>query len=203
MAKDPAFLFYPGDWLGGTMGMTFEEKGAYMELLILQFHRGHMTKHMIGQMVGHLWVNIEDKFLVDSDGKYYNARLDEEKEKRKEFVKSRRNNVLGTNQYTKNKETKEGHMTSHMEDENKNVNTIQSIYETFIKEVKLNNWDTRIEALYMRLKIKKGALTPLLADYQNHLITENRLHKDTNEFFKNFVNWLNTQDRLGKLDNLK
>ena len=203
MAKDPAFLFYPGDWLGGTMGMTFEEKGAYMELLILQFHRGHMTKHMIGQMVGHLWVNIEDKFLVDTDGKYYNARLDEEKEKRKEFVKSRRNNVLGTNQYTKNKETKEGHMTSHMEDENKNVNTIQSIYETFIKEVKLNNWDTRIEALYMRLKIKKGALTPLLGDYQNHLITENRLHKDTNEFFKNFVNWLNTQDRLGKLDNLK
>ena len=27
MAKDPAFLFYPGDWLGGTMGMTLEEKG--------------------------------------------------------------------------------------------------------------------------------------------------------------------------------
>jgi len=22
MGKDPAFLFYPGDWLGGTMTMT-------------------------------------------------------------------------------------------------------------------------------------------------------------------------------------
>ena len=48
--KDPAFLFYPNDWIGGTMGMTFEEKGAYMELLILQFNRGHMTTHMIGHM---------------------------------------------------------------------------------------------------------------------------------------------------------
>lgn len=36
MTKSPAFLFYPGDWLGGTLGMTLEEKGAYMELLILQ-----------------------------------------------------------------------------------------------------------------------------------------------------------------------
>ena len=35
MAKDPAFLFYPGDWIGGTMGMTFEEKGAYMEILMM------------------------------------------------------------------------------------------------------------------------------------------------------------------------
>jgi len=26
MSKDPAFLFYPNDYIGGTMGMTFEEK---------------------------------------------------------------------------------------------------------------------------------------------------------------------------------
>ena len=28
MAKDPAFLFYPNDWLGGTIGMSFEEVRA-------------------------------------------------------------------------------------------------------------------------------------------------------------------------------
>ena len=67
MAKDPAFLFYPNDWLGGTMGMTFEEKGAYIDLLIMQFNRGHMTGHMIGQTVGQLWVKLEDKFVVDSN----------------------------------------------------------------------------------------------------------------------------------------
>jgi uncharacterized protein YdaU (DUF1376 family) len=118
MAKDPAFLFYPNDWIGGTMGMTFEEKGAYMELLMLQFNRGHMTKHMIGQSVGQLFGRIEDKFLVDGEGLYYNERLEIEKQKRKTFTQSRSNNRNGTNQYSK----KSGHMSNHMEDVNVNKN---------------------------------------------------------------------------------
>ena len=43
MSKDPAFLFYPGDWLGGTMLMTRHHKGAYMDLLMAQYNNGHMT----------------------------------------------------------------------------------------------------------------------------------------------------------------
>ena len=70
MAKDPPFLFYPNDWIGGTMGMTFEEKGAYMELLMAQFNRGHMTTHMIGQIVGQHWDTIQDKFVQDDKGLY-------------------------------------------------------------------------------------------------------------------------------------
>jgi len=100
--------------------MTFEEKGAYMELLMLQFNRGHMTKDMIGRTVGQLWVNIKDKFKEDSDGCFYNERLEVEKEKRKAFSESRRNNRKGVNQYTKNKQPKSGHMTSHMENVNEN-----------------------------------------------------------------------------------
>lgn len=122
MAKDPAFLFYPGDWLGGTLGMTFEQKGAYIELLMLQFNRGHMTEHMIRHTVGQLWDNLKDKFRMDDKGCYYNERLEIEKENRKVFVESRRNNVSGTNQYTKKKEKKSGHTTSHMEDEDINEN---------------------------------------------------------------------------------
>lgn len=120
MSKDPAFLFYPNDYLGGTMGMTFEEKGAYIELLMLQFNRGHMTEHMIGHTVGQLWKNIKDKFIQDPTGLWYNVRLDEEKSKRMAFTQSRRNNIKGVNQHTI------GHMTSHMENENvnedKNIN---------------------------------------------------------------------------------
>ncbi len=79
MAKDPAFLFYPGDYIGGTMGMTFEEKGAYVDLLMMQFNRGHMTNDMIGQTVGHLWLKLKDKFVQDEHGLWYNERLDKEK----------------------------------------------------------------------------------------------------------------------------
>ena len=126
MAKDPAFLFYPNDWIGGTMGMTFEEKGAYMELLMMQFNRGHMTSHMIGQAVGQFWDKIKDKFVQDDKGLWYNVRLEVEKENRAKYTESRRNNVSGANQYTKKERKKRGHMTSHMEDvnENENINGI-------------------------------------------------------------------------------
>ena len=66
--KDPAFLFYPNDYIGGTMGMTFEEKGAYMELLMTQFNRGHMTTQVTMQVVGQLWNSVKDKFIQDGTG---------------------------------------------------------------------------------------------------------------------------------------
>ena len=118
MAKDPAFLFYPNDWLGGTMGMTFEEKGAYMDLLMMQFNRGHMTSHMIAQVVGHLWDNVKHKFIQDDKGLWFNERLELEKNRRKAYTESRKNNKEGKNQHSKSG----GHMTSHMENENEDVN---------------------------------------------------------------------------------
>lgn len=124
MSKDPAFLFYPGDWLGGTIGMTLEEKGAYMELLMMQFTRGHMTSHMIGQAIGQLWVKIQDKFLQDDKGLWYNARLDLEKDNRKKFTDSRKNNLFGVNQYSKKEGHLRGHTSSHMEDEDENINEL-------------------------------------------------------------------------------
>jgi len=118
MSKDPAFLFYPNDYIGGTMGMTFEEKGAYIELLMMQFNRGHMGGHMVGQAIGQLWDTVKVKFIQDSKGLWYNERLEQEQNKRKSFTDSRKNNLLGKNQHT----DKGGHKTDHMEDENEDVN---------------------------------------------------------------------------------
>jgi uncharacterized protein YdaU (DUF1376 family) len=131
MAKDPAFLFYPNDYIGGTMGMTFEEKGAYIELLMLQFNRGHMTKHMMAHTVGQLLDKLLDKFQIDENGLYYNVRLEEEQIKRKTFTASRKNNLKGTNQYTKKEQKNIGHMTSHMENVNIDTNNINKIKEEF------------------------------------------------------------------------
>ncbi len=163
MAKDPAFLFYPNDYIGGTMGMTFEEKGAYIELLMLQFNRGHMTKHMIGQTVGQIWDNISDKFSVDSNGLYFNERLESEQNKRKSYSESRRNNKNGTNQYSKKKV---GHMTSHMENVNEDEYVInnkgayfenQELNDLFKKWMKMCGEkgktfaQSQIEALQMKM----------------------------------------------------
>lgn len=80
---------------------------------------------------------------------------------------------------------------------------INNIYNKFVDEVKNHSFDSRIESMYMRLKLKKGSLTPLLKDFKLHIIEENRKHKSTEEYFKNFKNWLNTQDRIGKLNQYK
>ena len=125
MAKDPAFLFYPGDYVSGTMGMTFEEKGAYMDLLMLQFNRGHMNTHMIQHTVGHLWDQVKCKFIQDNEGLWYNVRLDVEKEKRKTFTESRRNNMKPKDKpsYEPPYETHmQHHMDSHMENVNEDIN---------------------------------------------------------------------------------
>lgn len=106
MAKDPAFLFYPGDYISGTMHLDFECKGAYIDLLMLQFQKDHMTLHMIKQVLGHkfdhIWSLINDKF-IEKDGFFYNDRLRREKENRINFCKSRSSNRLSTK-----------HMNNHM-----------------------------------------------------------------------------------------
>ena len=160
MAKDPAFLFYPNDYIGGTMGMTFEEKGAYMELLMMQFNRGHMTSHMIGQTVGQLWVKIEDKFSQDSKGLWYNIRLEEEQLKRKSYTDSRKNNIKGENQYS-SKIKKVGHMTSHMEDVNEDVNEskVKNVILPFDSAKFLDFWNTWKEYKIDQFKFKYASTT--------------------------------------------
>lgn len=113
MAKDPAFLFYPGDYISGTMHLDFECKGAYVDLLMLQFQKDHMSIHMIKHVLGHkfdhIWPLISDKFK-EVDGKYWNERLKLEKQNRINFCKSRKKNREGTKQVIT-------HMSPHMEDE--------------------------------------------------------------------------------------
>lgn len=116
MAKDPAFLFYPGDWQGGTMYLTHEQKGCYMDLLILQFNAGKFTiaqaKQVLSICFDVAWPMLSLKFKTD--GTYYwNERLQGEVEKRKRFTTSRQENAKGLK--------KKKHMLQHMEDENENI----------------------------------------------------------------------------------
>lgn len=164
MAKDPAFLFYPNDYIGGTMGMTFEEKGAYIELLMVQFNRGHMTTHMIAQTVGKLWESIKCKFIQDESGLWYNERLEREKLLRKQYTESRRNNKEGKNQHKKGH--KVGHMTSHMENEdineNKDSNIVNLPFKNFEFESAWNDWKEYKQSQHkFKFKSQKSEQTAL------------------------------------------
>jgi uncharacterized protein YdaU (DUF1376 family) len=134
MPKDPAFLFYPGDWQGGTMYMNHEQKGCYMDLLILQFHVGKFTfaqaKQVLSICFDVAWPMLQQKFMTDGN-LYWNERLSDEIEKRRNFTKSRRENAKGkkTDQEPK---AYDKHMVQHMENENENRNSIElKIRESF------------------------------------------------------------------------
>jgi len=101
MAQDPAFLFFPGDWLGGTIKFNRAHKGAYMDLLMAQFNDGHMSlediRHILGEKdFNDMWESkLKRKFKLDKDGLYYNQKLENEMIKRQKYTQSRKNNLEG------------------------------------------------------------------------------------------------------------
>jgi uncharacterized protein YdaU (DUF1376 family) len=119
MGKDPALLWYPSDWSSGTALFTFEEKGAYMTLLMAQFESYSLSlddiKHLLGLKFDTIWGRICHKFQQDEDGKYYQHRIREEKEKRVNYTNSRKKNLM--------KPHMESHMVKHMENRNRNIIT--------------------------------------------------------------------------------
>lgn len=131
MGKDPAFLFYPGDWLGGTMGMTLEQKGAYLELLIFQFNNGAFTEAQAKQVLSiclpSVWQVLSKKFTFDPASKTFsNTRLTDEIKKRQKFTESRRNNAKGVKAYAQ-------HMENENRNENKDINTNGVEFENYQK----------------------------------------------------------------------
>lgn len=89
MAKDPAFLFYSGDFLTGVSDLTMEERGQFITLLCLQQQKGSLSEKTISLTVGNCSVDVLAKFKKDELGNYFNQRLSDEIAKRAQFVDSR------------------------------------------------------------------------------------------------------------------
>lgn len=188
MAKDPAFLFYPSDWDGGTKLFTRAQKGAYMDLLMCQFHSGHMTSHDVAHVLGQndfdaMWESkLKAKFQQDEDGNFFNQRLEDEQLRRKKWCASRNNNKQGSNQYN-------GHMTVHTgghmvnRDENGIANATKTTKRT-TKTTSLNN--DEFEILWQLYPNKLGKKASL-RHYNATVITpEDResIHKALDNFIE-------------------
>lgn len=108
--KNPAFLFYSSDFLTGVRLMNYEEIGKYITLLCLQHQSGHLSEDDMLLICGSYNSHIYSKFVKDSEGKYFNNRLETEGIKREQYCCSRREN--------RSKKT----YVKHMENENVNEN---------------------------------------------------------------------------------
>lgn len=94
MAKDPALLFYTSDFLMSTLCLSMEDRGKYITILCLMHQQGRLS---LEEMEMALHCNVSEKILKkfkkDEFDKFYSERLEEEKEKRAAFVKSRKNST--------------------------------------------------------------------------------------------------------------
>jgi len=130
MAKDPAFLFYPQDFIMGTLHFTKEQKGIYIDMLCFQHqHGGIISKEIFENFIGEHNI-IRSKFIKTEEG-FYNKRLMEEMVKRE-----RKSNNLSSNakkrwgkQCKSNAKASDLHMPIENENENENVIVIKNIIE--------------------------------------------------------------------------
>jgi len=138
--KDPAFLFYPSDFLIGTDDMTNEEIGCYIRLLCWQADRGALSDSKIKKICGELWdksAELQSKFTKQTSGKHFNKRLQSEIEKRKNYCNSRRDNRLNKKHMSNIRKTYE----KRMENEDVNVNVNKKENNNIINNI-YNYWDS-------------------------------------------------------------
>lgn len=99
--KSPAFSFYADSWIGGTLRMSFEEKGIYMELLADQWCNGGFSRDVAmrvcrGADEAVVMRILDDKFMLGKDGLYVNTRLETERQKQLErSEKARKSGLKG------------------------------------------------------------------------------------------------------------
>lgn len=137
MAKDPAFLFYTGDFTTGTQFFSDEQVGVYIRLLMAQHQHGHLSEKQVNIICRTHDKEVLSKFTKDEQGLYFNERLDIEISKRKTYSESRSNNRKGNI----NKEIQDISLNNisssyvkHMENENENKdkNVIKNKKEVII-----------------------------------------------------------------------
>lgn len=154
MAKDPAFLFYSSDFLTGTMMMTDEEVGQYIRLLCYQHQRGHINAVAMQRLCGGIAsASVKEKFKVDSDGLFFNQRLEDEMLKRKIHSEKQSNNA-------RMRWHKSG-IAVAMPLENENRNENENIVENENKEKEGTGGKTKIPHLFRESDIFDKAVFTL------------------------------------------
>ena len=215
MAKElPYFQFEPAEYLTKDISFcSLSAQGFFINLCSYYWQRGcNLTKDQFLRRINEPELfnelfseGVIDLIENDIEIKFLDAQLEKATNLSKtNTLNGKKGGRPKTNKTeTKPKQNPIKSETKGIREDNIKEDNINNIYNKFVDEVKNHSFDSRIESMYMRLKLKKGSLTPLLNNFKLHIIEENRIHKNTEEYFINFKNWLNTQDRIGRLNEYK
>ncbi len=182
MAKDPAFLFYSGDFLSGTQFFTDEQTGKYIRLLVAQHQIGHLEeKHML-QICKTYDKDVFLKFIRDDEGLFYNERLETEILKRKNYTESRSKNRMSKKTYV-----------SHMENVNENINKEVIKEEKSENIISENDINQTVEFLGITTgrRFKPDEVTGFWKAFLIH--SEKEFYPSRSKKIQHFRNWLKQQ----------
>lgn len=145
MAKDPAFLFYPNDFISGTRFMSDEQVGKLIRLLCAQFDLGHLKESHMLNICKSYDEDVFSKFEIDSEGRFYNKRLELEAYKRKAYNESRRKNRSHMNNICRS-------YVPHMEDEdvNRDINRNKKDKESVRGKERVTSEDLLMDEAFSR-----------------------------------------------------
>lgn len=125
MAKDPAFLFYPGDYLRDTQTLSEKSQVAYDRIICEHMRNICISKKQLKFFTKRLTDDEIDELmfvLSEVEGGYQIEWVAESISKRKAYSESRRKNRKGNNEKDMNNISKT--YVKHMENEIENENVI-------------------------------------------------------------------------------
>ena len=193
MAKDPAFLFYSQDFLVGTQFMSDEQVGKYIRLLCYQHQNGRLTENHMNFICKSYDNDVFSKFKRDSDGNYYNERLEDESIKRQKYCESRGKNKKGKKIISKSYDF-------HMENENENINNNNNGIEN---PVASNLYSLEqcadIAGRDETWVMNSGFTGKIKEEFIKHLKGTGEEKKNVADFKKHFYNWKRKQPEKKKL----
>jgi uncharacterized protein YdaU (DUF1376 family) len=205
MSNDPAFLFYTGDFTTGTQFFTDEQVGIYIRLLMAQHQHGHLSDKQVKMICRTHDEDVMLKFEKDSDGKFFNKRLEDEIFKRKKYSLSRSENKKGkTKDMLIISKSYDNHMENENENENKDINKDKSkiknlngiSYEISKLSLVMQSQDSWLESIARKYKCSITFATDKILDFIIHLEAQGEESKTLQDAKSHYDNWFRIQKDL-------
>jgi uncharacterized protein YdaU (DUF1376 family) len=198
MAKDPAFLFYSNDFLTGIADLTMEERGQYITILCLEHQKGRLSDKAINMVChGIASADVLSKFSQDENGLWYNVRLEEEIQKRKQHSDKQRDRAKDG--WKKRKDVQCHGNATAMPLENENESIVFNNNGMFKKEdcgELPEIMSGSIQELLKFTKNKKVSINQIRALWPVFLtqnVTGKKYYANIEAVHSHFMNWIKNQ----------
>lgn len=195
--KDPAFLFYPADWTGGTSTLSRFLKGCYMDILVAQFNCGRLSleeiKTVLGSDFGSSWPTLQKKFTKDQDGLFFNEKLQSEVQKRKDYSKKQKERIEAYWKFKRELEYTVEYTAKHSNQipiRNENENSSIGIkFSTVSREIFFNDLPNsqELETIAIDLGVTKESLVSRIPEFRKAAEVD---YPSFQRFCGHFKNWL-------------